>query len=220
MFRRKRLDSKPLETKAANANATPIITTTIPPQSPVGERNESRVAERSAARPQADMEASTVSCIGSGMSIVGNIECNGPAQVFGRVEGAVHASDLLIGEGAQVEGTVIAQEVTVRGSVKGTVRARRVKLQTGGAIEGDIFHRSLSIEEDAVFEGTVRRLENPTEIASSGEAAQKKSQPAPTLPPVRPLELDGDLRPAIDADLRPAINADLQPAIDADLRPH
>jgi len=32
-------------------------------------------------------EMKSRSCIGSGMSIVGNIECNGPAQVFGRIEG-------------------------------------------------------------------------------------------------------------------------------------
>ncbi len=45
----------------------------------------------------------TGSCIGSGMSIVGNIECNGPAQVFGRIQGELRASDLLIGDGAQIE---------------------------------------------------------------------------------------------------------------------
>jgi hypothetical protein len=33
--------------------------------------------------------------IGSGMSIVGKIECNGAAQVFGRIEGELRASDLL-----------------------------------------------------------------------------------------------------------------------------
>src|SRR5262249_59735515 len=44
----------------------------------------------------------TGSCIGSGMSIVGNIECNGPAQVYGRVKGELRASDLLIGDGAQI----------------------------------------------------------------------------------------------------------------------
>jgi len=81
------------------------------------------------------------SCIGSGMSIVGNIECSGPAQVFGRIKGELRASELLIGDGAQVEGSVIAQDVTVCGRVKGTVRAVRVKLQDGGAVEGDIFHR-------------------------------------------------------------------------------
>ncbi len=112
-------------------------------------------------------KSGTSSCIGSGMSIVGNIECNGPAQVFGRIKGEVRASDLLIGDGAQVEGSVIAQDVTVCGHVKGTIHAVRVKLQEGGAVEGDIFHRSLSIDENAVFEGSSRRIENPTDAPAA-----------------------------------------------------
>jgi cytoskeletal protein CcmA (bactofilin family) len=101
------------------------------------------------------------------MSIVGKIECNGPAQVLGRIEGELRASELLISDGAQVEGNIIAQGVTVCGRVKGTIRAVRVKLQNGGAVEGDIFHRSLSIDENSQFEGSSRRVDNPTEIPSS-----------------------------------------------------
>jgi cytoskeletal protein CcmA (bactofilin family) len=112
------------------------------------------------------MKSGTSSCIGSGMSIVGNIECNGPAQVYGRIKGELRASDLLIGDGAQIEGSVIAQDVTVCGRVKGTIRAVRVKLQDGGAVEGDIFHRSLTIEENSLFEGSSRRVENPTDAPS------------------------------------------------------
>src|SRR6266480_828125 len=114
--------------------------------------------------------AGTASCIGSDMSIVGKIDCNGPAQVFGRIEGELRASDLLISDGAQVEGNVIAQNVTVCGRVKGTIRAVRVKLQDGGAVEGDIFHRSLSIDENSQFEGSSRRGENPTDLSSSVDA--------------------------------------------------
>jgi len=115
------------------------------------------------ARSEPTTKAGMASCIGSDMSIVGKIECNGPAQVFGRIEGEVRASDLQINDGAQVEGSVIAQNVTVCGRVKGTIRAVRVKLQNGGAVEGDIFHRSLSIDENSLFEGSSRRVENPTD---------------------------------------------------------
>src|SRR5262249_33214429 len=122
------------------------------------------------ARSEPTTKAGMASCIGSDMSIVGNIECKGPAQVFGRIEGEVRASDLQINDGAQVEGSVIAQNVTVCGRVKGTIRAVRVKLQNGGAVEGDIFHRSLSIDENSQFEGSSRRVENPTETPSSVDA--------------------------------------------------
>src|SRR5215510_10764865 len=122
-------------------------------------------------------KAGTASCIGSDMSIVGNIECKGPAQVFGRIEGEMRASDLQINDGAQVEGSVIAQNVAVCGRVKGTIRAVRVKLQNGGAVEGDIFHRSLSIDEDSQFEGSSRRVENPTDLSSSVDAKGPQKSP-------------------------------------------
>jgi cytoskeletal protein CcmA (bactofilin family) len=124
--------------------------------------------QRSAAdQPAARAEPTPVSCIGSGMSIVGTVECSGSAQVFGRIEGELRASDLVIGEGAQVEGSIIAQEITVSGRVKGTIRAVRVTLQ-GGSVEGDIFNRTLSIDESSVFEGASRRDENPTERRREG----------------------------------------------------
>ena len=119
-------------------------------------------------RSEPTTRAGMASCIGSNMSIVGKIDCNGPAQVLGRIEGELRASDLLISDGAQIEGTVIAQSVTICGQVKGTIRAVRVKLQNGGAVEGDIFHRSLSIDENSHFEGSSRRVENPMDAPSVG----------------------------------------------------
>jgi cytoskeletal protein CcmA (bactofilin family) len=142
------------------------------------------VSEPAAAKTEPRPETETQSCIGSGMSIVGKIECNGPAQVFGRVEGELQASDLLIGNGAQVEGTVIAQDLTIRGHVKGTVRAVRVRLQGGGAVEGDIFHRSLSIDEGSLFEGSSRRLENPTDLAAGLDSKGQPKRSTPTLTPL------------------------------------
>jgi cytoskeletal protein CcmA (bactofilin family) len=58
------------------------------------------------ARSEPTTKAGTASCIGSDMSIVGKIECNGPAQVLGRIEGELRASDLQISDGAQVEGRI------------------------------------------------------------------------------------------------------------------
>jgi cytoskeletal protein CcmA (bactofilin family) len=153
MFKSKAPDKE----KNAVANAAEVVGSTAQQQHSVVEH------------PPATLEptkAGTRSCIGSGMSIVGDIECNGPAQVFGRIKGELRASDLLIGDGAQVEGSVIAQDLTVCGRVKGTIRAVRVKLQDGGAVEGDIFHRSLSIDENSLFEGSSRRVENPTDLPS------------------------------------------------------
>jgi Polymer-forming cytoskeletal len=78
-----------------------------------------------------------------------------------------------------------------RGRVKGTIHAVRVKLQDGGAVEGDIFHRSLSIDENSQFEGSSRRVENPTDPSSSVDAkgTQKKDR-APAPLPFRRRRID------------------------------
>src|SRR4030095_13596169 len=159
-------------------------------------QQQQSVVEQPPPRREPMTNVATRSCIGSGMSIVGNIECNGPAQVFGRIKGEVRASDLLIGDGAQVEGSGIAQDVTVCGHVKGTIRAVRVKLQDGGAVEGDIFHRSLTIEGNSVFEGSSRRVENPTDAPSVDAKAPRdedvrSSALAPYLQRVEPSASPG-----------------------------
>jgi cytoskeletal protein CcmA (bactofilin family) len=82
----------------------------------------------------------------------------------------------MIGDGAQIEGSIIAQNVTVCGRVRGTIHAIRVKLQSGGAVEGDIFHRSLSIDEDSLFEGSSRRVENLTGLPSSVDPIDEKER--------------------------------------------
>jgi cytoskeletal protein CcmA (bactofilin family) len=153
------------------------------------------VVEQGVAKLEPTTSAGTGSCIGSGMSIVGNLECNGPAQVFGRIEGELRASDLFIGTGAQVEGSVMAQDVTVCGHVKGTIHAVRVRLRDGGLVNGDIFHQSLSIDENSLFEGSSRRVETPADLPSSvdAEAARKEDMQSLThensnvltMPPLR-----------------------------------
>jgi cytoskeletal protein CcmA (bactofilin family) len=147
--------------------------------------------ERSAVDQQVEILVATpVSCIGSAMTIVGNVECSGPAQVFGRIEGELRATDLMIGEGAQIEGSIQAHDVTISGRVKGTIRAVRVRLQ-GATVEGDIIHRTLSVGENSVFEGMSRRVENPVDrrIENSAEsssnainsAALKEVVPSPSV---------------------------------------
>jgi cytoskeletal protein CcmA (bactofilin family) len=98
------------------------------------------------------------------MTVVGKIFGESTVQLFGRIEGELRAVTVLINEGAQVEGDVIAEELTICGQVKGTIHANRVKLNSTAVVEGDIFHRSLSIEENARFEGSSKRENNAVDI--------------------------------------------------------
>jgi cytoskeletal protein CcmA (bactofilin family) len=111
--------------------------------------------------------AETISTLGPGMAIVGKIDCQGTLHIFGRIEGELRATNVLIGNGAQFDGNVIAQGVTIDGRLKGTIHATRVNLQSNAVVDGDIFHRVLSIDENAQFEGSSRRVENPTDAPTN-----------------------------------------------------
>jgi cytoskeletal protein CcmA (bactofilin family) len=84
-------------------------------------------------------------------------------RISGRIEGELYASTVLIDDGAQVEGDIVAEELTIGGRVRGTIHAHRVRLIGSAVVEGDIFHRSLSIDENARFEGSSRREETAME---------------------------------------------------------
>jgi cytoskeletal protein CcmA (bactofilin family) len=106
------------------------------------------------------------SSISPGLSIVGKIIGHGALTIFGRVEGEVRASIVVVAEGAEMVGEVVAEELTVGGQLKGAIHANRVRLNGTGVVEGDIFHRTLAIEENARFEGTSRRNENSIDTPS------------------------------------------------------
>ena len=92
-----------------------------------------------------------VSSIGSGLSIIGKIIGHDEAlTICGHVEGELHASAIVIAEGAQLEGDVFAEEVTIGGHVKRTIHANRVKLNNTAVVEGDIFHAEINrlVEEN------------------------------------------------------------------------
>lgn len=123
-----------------------------------------------------DASPENASTLGRSMVITGNIACNGAIQVFGRVIGDVHAKHLTICEGAHVDGNLIAKETIIRGNFKGIVHSDSVKIQGTAAVEGEIFNKSLTVEENALFEGMSRRLEKP--VVPPSAAHENGEKPA------------------------------------------
>lgn len=114
--------------------------------------------------PPARNATSTVpSLICAGIEMHGRLESPGDIQFGGFMEGTLCGATLVIDHGAVVQGEVIADEVIVRGHVKGRVCAHRVVLRSGSHVEGDILYGSLTIENGAELDGTFRHLETAQE---------------------------------------------------------
>jgi cytoskeletal protein CcmA (bactofilin family) len=117
--------------------------------------------------------------------ITGDLAGDGELQVDGKVNGNIRCARLVVGKDGAVSGSVTADEVIVRGRVKGVIRAQRVMLLDTARVESDIFHKTLTVETGACFEGEVRFREDPMnaqvenhQIAKLQDMAANMQQPS------------------------------------------
>jgi cytoskeletal protein CcmA (bactofilin family) len=98
------------------------------------------------------------SIIASDMTVAGDLETEGMVRIEGRVRGTVRVgSQVLVAQGAVIEGDLYAQEAVVAGQVTGTIEAReRVELQATAQVEGDICTPRIAIVEGARVSGEVK----------------------------------------------------------------
>lgn len=121
------------------------------------------------------------SVISPDLRVVGDLHSEGDIQVKGRVEGDVKSRSVTVGEGAHVEGSIVADTVHISGSIKGQVQAPSVTVAKSAKVVGDIIHQTLSVEAGAHLDGNCRRLEAKKPAEQPGVSALKPSpaQPAP-----------------------------------------
>jgi len=102
------------------------------------------------------------SIIAKDMSIVGDLETEGVVRIEGRIRGTVRAaSQVLVGQGAQLEGDLHTREAVVGGEVIGAIHAsERVELQATAAVTGNIHTPRIAVMEGGKVSGEVR-IEEP-----------------------------------------------------------
>ncbi|HET6619484.1 MAG TPA: polymer-forming cytoskeletal protein [Dongiaceae bacterium] len=131
------------------------------------------------------------SIISADLRINGDLVCSGDVQVDGWVEGDIQSRNIVIGEGATVNGGLQAESVRICGVVKGQIKAETVVLEKTARVTGDILHKSLAIEQGASLEGMCKRLEapaaaQPARTPPSTIAANEA--PSTSAPELKPLD--------------------------------
>jgi cytoskeletal protein CcmA (bactofilin family) len=116
------------------------------------------------------------STIGEDLTITGNVTSKGEIHLDGQVQGDIHCVSLILGENAQLNGSVVAEDVEIHGCVTGSIRALRITLHSKGHVDGDLIHQSLAIEQGAHFEGKSSRSDDP--LALSQDVHLEKPHPA------------------------------------------
>ncbi len=98
------------------------------------------------------------SIIASDMTVIGDLETEGVVRVEGRVRGTVRVgAQVLVSQGAVIEGDLHTQEAVIAGQVSGAIHAReRVELLATAMVAGDILTPRISIIEGAQVTGEVK----------------------------------------------------------------
>ncbi len=129
--------------------------------------------------------SNSLSIISSDVTITGDIVSLGDVQIEGAINGNLRARSVVVGGEANIHGEIAAEEVIVRGYIKGEIRGERVTLSPGCLVIGNIFHKLLTIETGADFDGRCNRCEEPlaqTAIDQNSMAEKNAVAAAATMP--------------------------------------
>jgi cytoskeletal protein CcmA (bactofilin family) len=97
------------------------------------------------------------SVLGADLVIEGDVTSEGSVEVEGRIVGSVRAPGVVIAGSGHVEGTVVAHDLSVLGTVSGMISARNVQLAPSAVVRADVAHARIAIEAGAEMEGRLQR---------------------------------------------------------------
>jgi cytoskeletal protein CcmA (bactofilin family) len=118
-----------------------------------------------------DMHAEEVSIISGGVKLEGNLFSEGNVRIDGMVLGNVTVNgNLTIGEIANIQGELKANNVVMGGKIEGKITALdTLRLESKSVLKGDLITRKLIIEDGAFFEGrSMMNNKNGSEMKNEG----------------------------------------------------
>ena len=142
-------------------------------------RKETSPVSSTPFRPEAI--SSTNATIGKGVRIVGQIFTKEDLNIDGDVEGSIESADnrIIVGTNGRVQAGIKAREVVILGSVQGNVEATdKVDIKKDAKLVGDIVSARISIEDGALFKGSID-IRKPEVKAAQPSAAAPATQPTP-----------------------------------------
>jgi cytoskeletal protein CcmA (bactofilin family) len=123
-------------------------------------------------------EGERLSNLGPRVRIQGKVSSDQDLQVDGEIEGTVevHGHNLTIGPLARLRADIKAQNISVVGTVEGTIEAsERIELCSQCRVVGKIKTRRIAIKDGAFFKGNIEvvlpRAVTPMKPVDRGEAA-------------------------------------------------
>jgi cytoskeletal protein CcmA (bactofilin family) len=122
---------------------------------------------------------SNCSIINEWLIMRGDLESEGDILVKGKIHGNIQCKLLIIDAEAMIEGAIFADEVVIRGTTRGIIKANRVRLEKTASVDSEIYQATFSAEEGARIKGALRSLEDyAAAVTASAPVANGPEKPA------------------------------------------
>jgi cytoskeletal protein CcmA (bactofilin family) len=137
-----------------------------------GTKNQEKPMKKPVAIDRADIKA----FLGPGSKFEGKLSFDEMVRLDGTFSGEIESSDtLVVGETAQIEGTINVGAIILSGQFKGTLVATTlVELRAPAQVEGTIETPSLKIGDKVIFNGEVKMPGKIVKDGSTGSGQKKK----------------------------------------------
>lgn len=112
-----------------------------------------------------------VSILSKGVTIDGKLKSTGNVRIDGMVNGdVVVGGNLTIGETSEINGEILAENVTLSGRVIGSIKAiEKIVLEAKSFLKGDLIAKILVVEPGARFDGKCTMSQNGKTVVKEKE---------------------------------------------------
>jgi cytoskeletal protein CcmA (bactofilin family) len=133
--------------------------------------------------PAAPLSSSSASRITPGLSLKGEISGREDLWIGGSVDGSLRfdTARVVVGASGMAHGEIEAREIVIEGKVEGDLRAtERLEISQTGKVHGDASAPRISMQEGAVFNGSMEVVRaGETRSTSPGATGGSRPSPAP-----------------------------------------
>ncbi len=101
---------------------------------------------------------STPTILAKDLRVEGDILSSGLLEIEGFVRGNVKGNSVIIREGGNMEGELMAESLSVKGKFNGKIRAKNISISGKAQINGIVEYCSLCVEDGACIDGQFKQV--------------------------------------------------------------